>query len=89
MATQSVAGTAGSVSSSTGTSTAQTSLDKPSTGNTLQSQVSAETMAILVSNTNSNATGDGRKISFVIQDDPGGDHSKSSSQTTIAVQVRQ
>lgn len=73
MATQSVAGGGH----------AQSNLDKHQPS--LQSQVPAETMAILCSNTVV-ANGDGRKISFVIQDDS---ESRTSSQTTLAMQVIQ
>ena len=48
------------------------------------SKVPPETMSALVNNTHPNSSGDGRKISFVIQDDG---ESKSSSQTTLAMQV--
>ena len=48
------------------------------------SKVPPETMSALVNNTHTNSSGDGRKISFVIQDDG---ESKSSSQTTLAMQV--
>ena len=42
-------------------------------------------MAALVNITTSNASGENRKISFVIQDD---EESRTSSQTTLAMQVR-
>ena len=51
----------------------------------IQSQVPPETMAALVANTSSNPSGEGRKISFVLQDNE--NESKTSSQTTLAMQV--
>ena len=49
-----------------------------------QPSIPPETMTALVNNTHSNGGSDGRKISFVIQDDS---ESKTSSQTTLAMQV--
>ena len=81
MATQSV----GNASLTSNSGLAQGSLEKQPS---LQSQVPPETMAALVNNTNSNASGENRKISFVINDDlqsqPLHEESKTSSQTTLA-----
>lgn len=81
MAAQSVANQS-IASSVTGVDRGHPSLDKQPS---LQSsKVPPETMSALVNNTHPNSSGDGRKISFVIQDDG---ESKSSSQTTLAMQV--
>ncbi len=81
MATQSVGNT--SLSSSAAAAAAQGSLEKQPS---LQSQVPPETMAALLNNTSSNGTGENRKISFVLQEGCG-EESKTSSQTTLAMQV--
>ena len=53
----------------------------------IQSQVPPETMAALVANTSANPSGEGRKISFVLQQD-NENESRTSSQTTLAMQVQ-
>ena len=80
MATQSVGNA--SVSSSGGEKGHQPQIEKQAS---IQSQVPPETMAALVANTSSNPSGEGRKISFVLQDNE--NESKTSSQTTLAMQV--
>lgn len=79
MATQSL----GNASQSSSSTTAAPGLEKQAS---LQSQVPPETMAALVNNTNANGTGENRKISFVLAEGAGED-SKTSSQTTLAMQV--
>lgn len=81
MATQSVGNA--SQSSSSNTAVPGSSLEKQAS---LQSQVPPETMAALVSGTNANVTGENRKISFVLAEGAG-DDSRTSSQTTLAMQV--
>ena len=44
-------------------------------------------MAALVANTSANPSGEGRKISFVLQQD-NENESRTSSQTTLAMQVQ-
>lgn len=81
MATQSV-GNASISSSCAGGGHQKEVLEKQAS---IQSQVPPETMAALVANTSSNPSGEGRKISFVLQDNE--NESKTSSQTTLAMQV--
>ena len=80
MATQSVGNA--SVSSSHQVTSASNQVERQAS---IQSQVPAETMAALVAGTASNPSGEGRKISFVLQDNE--NESKTSSQTTLAMQV--
>ena len=74
------------------TTSAQLSQASLDTKPALMAQVPAETVAALVNNSTghaSNATGESRKISFVIQDPATNDteESRTSSQTTLAMQV--
>ena len=82
MATQSVGNASISSSCGGGHQPQKEVLEKQAS---IQSQVPPETMAALVANTSSNPSGEGRKISFVLQDNE--NESKTSSQTTLAMQV--
>ena len=84
MATQSVGNASISSSCGGGHQPQKEVLEKQAS---IQSQVPPETMAALVANTSSNPSGEGRKISFVLQQD-NENESRTSSQTTLAMQVQ-